>query len=47
MADREQRERESQTEDDTKFQQERDEQRTDIAREAEDVRESTLTERDD
>jgi hypothetical protein len=47
MADREQRERESQIEDDTKFQQERDEERAEIAREAEDVREATLTERDD
>jgi len=47
MADREQRERESQQEEETKFHQERDEQRADVAREADDVRDATLTERED
>ena len=47
MADPEQRERESQEETETKFQQRRDEERADAAREAEDVRDATLTERDE
>ena len=47
MADPEQRERESQQDPDTKFHQKRDEERAETAREAEDVRDATLTERDD
>jgi hypothetical protein len=47
MADPEQRERESQEESETKFQQRRDEERNERAREADDVRDATLTERDD
>jgi hypothetical protein len=47
MSDPEQRERESQEESETKFQQRRDEERAETAREAEDVRDATLTERDD
>ena len=47
MADPEQRERESQEESETKFQQRRDEERVETSREAEDVRDATLTERED
>ena len=47
MADREQRERESQQDDETKFQQQREEEREDVAREAEDVLDATLTEQDE
>jgi hypothetical protein len=47
MSDPEQRERESQEESETKFQQRRDEERAETAREAEGVRDATLTERDD
>jgi hypothetical protein len=47
MADREQRERESQEEEDTKFQQRREDERADVAREAEDVRDASLTEVDE
>jgi hypothetical protein len=47
MADREQRERESQQDDETKFQQEREQQRADVTRESQDVRDAALTEPDE
>ena len=47
MSDPEERERESQDESETKFQQRRDEERAQTAHEAEDVRDATLTERDE
>ena len=47
MADPEQRELESQEEPTTKFEQRRDEQRADVERVAEDVRDAPLTERDE
>jgi hypothetical protein len=47
MADREQRERESQEDETTKFDQERDEERATTERVAEDIQDAPLTERDD
>ena len=47
MADPEQRERESQEEPTTKFEQEREEERATSERVAEDVQDAPLTERDD
>ncbi len=47
MADPEQRERESQEEDETKYQQRRDEEQADVERVAEDVQDAPLTERDE
>ena len=47
MADPEQRERESQEEDETKYQQRRDEEQADVERVAEDVQDAPLSERDE
>jgi hypothetical protein len=47
MADREQREQESQEEPDTKFEQARDEERATAERVADDIQDAPLTERDE
>jgi len=47
MADPDQRESESQEEDETKFQQRREEERADVERVADDVQDAPLTERDE